>query len=105
MATVEDIEQDFRIMANRLISLTGPGLTDEVSTWIRRGAERMQSEGCLDNKYKIILARDNFQKMVHRAEQNVIPLVQEARSLDPDEVRQAVIEDAFRGLCPIWPFC
>ncbi|WP_319549498.1 hypothetical protein [Desulfogranum marinum] len=103
MASPEDIEREFLAIAGSLISKVG--FRNEIYAWILHGIDRIQLDGYLDNEDKISLAKANFQKMIDRAEQNVGSLLIQARSLDPDELQQIVIKDAFTALCPIWPFC
>lgn len=98
--TVEDVERRLWAVALYYASDYGfnPPCEKELKELIRKGAEKVETEGFLDNEKKLELAEKNvtslISKMIVEAQQSNFPILYEVTK-----------EKALIKLCPLWPIC
>ena len=75
-----------------------PSCADLLNQVIQRAAERVVAEGFASDHEKIWEAETNLQKLLTE-------MTKQAGALGFNELRGQTFNNAFRQLCPLWPFC
>jgi hypothetical protein len=96
------MEQELLAVARAMATAAGmgfaPGCWAGVESVVRTGVQRMISEGRLEDRESIKLARRNVAALVEQ-------MIAEARALGLPEMHENTLVAALAALCPIWPFC
>jgi hypothetical protein len=98
--TVEAVERRLWAIAQYRAADYGfaPNCLSTVRDMIRRGAERLDAEGFVNDEDRIVLAEANLSRYISE-------MILEARRRGYTELHEDTEYQAHITLCPIWPFC